>query len=223
MVAHGCGDPPGVEEGIPGREDVSLPEPRATGPVPLEEALEGRRSVRDFRSEPLDLHQVAQLLWAAQGVTGPRGLRSVPSAGALYPLEVHLVVGGVEELEPGVYRFDPDRHTLTHTRSGDRRDELAAAALGQDWMADAPVMILVTALFERTTSIYGERGVRYVHMEVGHAAQNVYLQAVAMGLGTTLVGAFRDDEVRATAGLRSGEAPLGILPVGAPRPEAVSE
>lgn len=217
MVAQGCGDPPGVEEGGPGREDILLPEPRATGPVPLEEAVERRRSVRDFRSDPLDLPQVSQLLWAAQGVTGRGGLRSVPSAGALYPLEVHLVAGRVEELEPGIYRFDPDQHTLSRTRSGDRRDELAAAALDQDWMADAPAMILVTAFFRRTTSVYGERGVRYVHMEVGHAAQNVYLQAAAMELGTTLVGAFRDDEVRGIAGLRSGEAPLGLMPVGAPR------
>lgn len=215
MTANGCEDAPNVRGEA--TDDVTLPEPRTTGPVPLEGAVDGRRSIRDFRPDPLDLPQVAQLLWAAQGVTGPGGLRSVPSAGALHPIAVHLVAGDVEGLEPGIYRYDPDRHTLDRTRSGDRRDELAGASLDQEWMADAPVMILVTAFVRRTTSTYGERGRRYVHMEAGHAAQNVYLQAEAMNLATTLVGAFNDDEVGGIAGLSSEEAPLGLLPVGLPR------
>jgi SagB-type dehydrogenase family enzyme len=197
-------------------QEVRLPEPRTTGPLPVEEAIRRRRSVRDFDGAPLDLRQVSQLLWAAQGITGPGGLRAAPSAGALYPLEIFLVAGGVSGLPAGAYRYVPERHALLLVVTGDRRDSLGRAALRQSWIREAPAAIVVAAVFSRTTGRYGERGRRYVHMEVGHVAQNVYLEALALGLGTTLVGAFDDEAVAAALDLESEERPLGILPVGVP-------
>lgn len=199
------------------RREVKLPEPRTRGHVTVEEAIHARRSVRDFRGDPLDLATVSQLLWATQGMTDGNGLRSVPSAGATYPLEIRLIAGAVEGLSPGVYRYRPHRHALSLVEPGDRRRAVARAALNQGWIADAPITILVAAVFHRTTGRYGERGRQYVHMEVGHAAQNVYLQAVGLGLGTTVVGAFRDGELAGALGLEAGEDPLALLPVGVPR------
>ncbi len=215
MTGQGCSQEP--ERSYDFREEVSLPEPRTSGPVSLEEAIRGRRSVRDFRMDPVNLDQVSQLLWAVQGITDGNGLRAVPSAGATYPLEIYLIVGAVEALAPGVYRYAPERHTLDLLQSGDLREEVAAAALGQSWIAQAPITILVAAVFSRTTGRYGDRGRQYVHMEMGHAAQNAYLQAEALGLGTTMVGAFRDQALAEAAGLLFEEHPLGLLPVGVPR------
>jgi SagB-type dehydrogenase family enzyme len=199
---------------------VALPDPSLDGEVGVEQALAERRSVREFASGPLPLAAVSQLLWAAQGITHPTGLRTAPSAGALYPLEVYLVAGAVSEVVPGVYHYDPQRHRLVLARAGDARAELAEAALQQEWLAQAPATVVLAADFERTARKYGERARRYVHMEVGHAAQNLYLQATALGLGTTMVGAFRDGEVARTLGLPEKARPLGLLPVGKPlRPQ----
>ena len=196
---------------------IDLPEPRRTGEVSVEQALAIRRSVRSFEAKPLPLVAVAQLLWAAQGVSHVRGLRTAPSAGALYPLEIHLVVGAVEGLAPGVYRYDPTRHRVTPTQTGDRRAEIARVALAQAWIAEAPLVLAIAAVPARTARKYGERSERYVAMEVGHAAQNVYLQAVALGLGTTMVGAFHDDRVARVLDLPAGERPMGLMPIGRPR------
>ena len=195
---------------------VSLPEPKRTGDVSLEGALAARRSVRSFAAKSLPLSSVAQLLWAAQGRTHPSGLRAAPSAGALYPLELYLVAGAVSELEAGIYRYEPDRHQLERLRPGDPRSQAARAAVGQDWIADAPAILVLAAVYARTERKYGERAPRYVHMEVGHAAQNVYLQAMALGLGTTMVGAFDDEALSRVLGLPANEAPLALLPVGYP-------
>jgi SagB-type dehydrogenase family enzyme len=157
---------------------------------------------------------VAQLAWAAQGVTETRGRRTAPSAGALYPLELLVVAGSVEGLEPGVYRYRPSGHSLLELTRGDVRAALAAAALGQEWMADAPCVLVLGAVYERTTGKYGARGERYVHIEVGLAAQNTQLQATALGLGSVVVGAFDDGRVRTRLGLGSDERPLALLPVG---------
>jgi SagB-type dehydrogenase family enzyme len=200
-----------------GDGEVVLPEPTLRGEVSVERALALRRSVRAFAPEPLPVSAVSQLLWAAQGLTDPAGLRAAPSAGALYPLEVHLVVGAVSGLRPGVYRYQPRRHRLVLGPEGDSRAAVAEAALGQDWMAGAPAIVLLAAVYQRTARKYGERAVRYVHMEVGHAAQNLYLQAGALGLGTTMVGAFRDDELARVLALPREAAPLALLPVGRPR------
>jgi len=193
---------------------IRLPEPRAAGPTSIEEALRRRRSLREFGRAGLTLAEVAQLLWAAQGRTSADGRRTAPSAGALYPLEILLVAGRVDGLAPGVYRYRPSDHALEQTIQGDRRKALAEAALGQDWAASAPALLVVAAVHERTGRKYGARADRYVAIEAGAAAQNVALQAVALGLGSVVVGAFDDAEVARLAGLAAGERPLAILPVG---------
>ena len=193
---------------------IVLPNPASSGALPVETALRSRRSVRDFAPEPLKLAEVSQLLWAAQGITGPGGTRTAPSAGALYPLELYLVAGNVSALAKGVYRYQPPGHSLIRVTDGDQRAALAAAALGQRWVSDAAAVIVVAADYGRTTRKYGQRGMRYVHMEAGHTAQNIQLQAVALNLGTVVVGAFDDDQVKQSVGLSGAEQPLCILPVG---------
>ena len=197
--------------------EVQLPRPSTTGSLSLEEAIQRRRSVREFTSDSLGLAAVSQLLWAAQGISDDRGLRTVPSAGALYPLEVLVVAGAVKGLPAGIYRYRPLGHRLERVRQGDHRREIARGALDQRWIAEAPMTILVVAVPSRTRARYGARAERYVHMEVGHAAQNLYLQAEALELGTTVVGAFREDAITATAALRPDESPMILLPVGVPR------
>jgi SagB-type dehydrogenase family enzyme len=180
--------------------------------------LLGRRSVRSYRDEPLSLAQIGQLLWAAQGITDPaRGYRTAPSAGALYPLEVYLVAGIVDGLPAGVYRYDSGAHSLTPVKNGDQRIALYEAALRQSAVRDAPAVLVIGGVYERTTGKYGERGLRYVYLEAGHAAQNVLLQAVALGLGAVVIGAFDDDGVRQAAGMSAAEQPLYVVPVGKPR------
>ncbi|MFH0943224.1 MAG: SagB/ThcOx family dehydrogenase [Candidatus Beckwithbacteria bacterium] len=195
-------------------ERIKLPEPKFEGKIPVEKAIRERRSVRDYQDESLSLPEISQLLWAAQGITSPEGLRTVPSAGALYPLEIYLVVGKVEGLPPGVYKYQPKDHQLVKVVEGDKRDQLSQAALNQTWIKEAPVVIVISAVYERTTAKYGERGIRYVYMEVGHAGQNIYLQAVALDLGTVTVGAFSDEQVKALLQMAKEEQPLYLMPVG---------
>uniref|UniRef100_A0A7V3YFT6 SagB/ThcOx family dehydrogenase n=1 Tax=Candidatus Caldatribacterium californiense TaxID=1454726 RepID=A0A7V3YFT6_9BACT len=196
-------------------ERIVLPSPRLDSDTSVEEALLQRRSHRSFARSPLTLPEIAQLLWVAQGVTDrAQGFRTAPSAGALYPLEVYIVTGEVEGLLPGVYRYLPGEHALSRVLEGDRREELYGVALFQRWIREAPVVLVFTAVYERTTRKYGERGIRYVHMEAGHAAQNVYLQAEALGLGTVVVGAFQDEGVKKVLNLPLSEHPLYLMPVG---------
>ncbi|MBC7237377.1 MAG: SagB/ThcOx family dehydrogenase [Chloroflexi bacterium] len=204
------------EPGRPGEAGdlVLLPEPHVMGKISLEEALSARRSIRDYADDPLSLAELAQLLWAAQGITDPRGYRTAPSAGATYPLELYVVVGRVEGLAAGIYHYLPDGHALARVASGDRRAALAGVALGQSWIEEAPVDLVLAAVYERTMQRYGARGRQYVHMEAGHAAQNVYLQAVTLNLGTVVVGAFHDEGVRDVLGLPKEQQPLYIMPVG---------
>lgn len=194
--------------------EIRLPAPQRDGKISLERCLATRRSVRNFRDTPLSLAEVGQLLWAAQGITGGDRFRTAPSAGALYPLEVYLVAGRVEGLEAGVYKYRPERHALLRRAGGDHRRPIAQAALGQESLAEAPVTILFAGVVARTAKRYGERAERYMHMEAGHAGQNVCLQAVALGLGSVPVGAFRDGELKRAAGLDGDEAPLYLFPVG---------
>lgn len=198
-------------------DKIALPTPRYTSTTSVEEAMLKRRSVRDYRRAPLTLAEVSQLLWAAQGITDERGFRTAPSAGATYPLEVYLLVGQVEGLAPGVYRYVPQDLALTLVVEGDRRAALADASLSQAWVRDGAISLVFTAIYERTTDYYGYRGTMYVHMEVGHASQNVYLQAVALGLGTVAVGAFDEGKVKQVLALPERERPLYIMPVGRPR------
>jgi SagB-type dehydrogenase family enzyme len=193
---------------------IVLPEPAHDSDVSLEQALLERRSVRTFKEGALTLKQLAQLLWAAQGITDPSGKRTAPSAGALYPLEVYAVVGNVEGVPPGIYKYKPDSHTLVKVLDGDQRVALSQAAMGQPSVSQGAVDIVITAVYERITSKYGERGIRFVHLEAGHAAQNVCLQVVALKLGTVTTGAFDDDAVKKVLGISGNETPLYIMPVG---------
>lgn len=193
---------------------IALPEPRYASDVSIEQTLLERRSVRRYAAEPLTLGDLSQLLWAAQGITSNRGFRTAPSAGALYPLELYAVIGDVEGLTPGVYSYRPDGHKLVRLIEGDIRGELAGAALGQDFVKEGALTIVFTAVYQRTMVKYGERGIRYVHIEVGHAAQNVCLQAEALGLGVCTVGAFYDGRVSELLNLPDEAEPLYLVPVG---------
>ncbi len=192
---------------------VLLPRLGKTGPLSVEEAILRRRSVRRFRDAPVLLTEVSQLLWAAQGITGEDGVkRAAPSAGAKYPVEIFVVAGKVDDLAAGVYHYLPETHSLEVVRRGDLRSELCDEALSQEWVAAAALNIVIAGVYERTMEKYGERGIRYVHIEVGAISENIYLQAETMGLGTTFVGAFSDDGVKKV--LRIDAEPLGIMPVG---------
>lgn len=193
---------------------IDLPSPTFESGVSVEEALTRRRSLRRFADAPLTLAEAGQLLWAAQGVTHSAGYRTAPSAGALYPLELFLVAGAVTDLPPGTYRYLPREHDLVRVREGDQRPALTAGALGQGMLGKAPATLVFCAVYDRITAKYDERGVRYAHMEAGHAAQNVHLQAVALGLGSVPVGAFREDDVRSAIGAEADEAPVYLAPVG---------
>ena len=195
---------------------ILLSRPEVEIGMPVERTLATRRSIRDFSDEPLSLAQVSQLLWAAQGQTSPEGYRAAPSAGALYPLDAYLAAGEVAGLAAGVYLYDPRDHALEGIAPLDRRRQLSDAALGQGWIRRAAAVIVLAAVYRRTTRKYGERGHRYVHMEAGHAAQNVYLQAASLGLGTTTVGAFYDERIRAVLELPRAAEPLCLLPIGRP-------
>ncbi|MHC1728291.1 MAG: SagB/ThcOx family dehydrogenase [Syntrophobacteraceae bacterium] len=196
------------------RVTIKLPQPVYDGKMSIESALLARRSIRSFKDEPLTVSDVSQLLWAAQGVTRRGGYRTCPSAGALYPLELQLVAGNVDGLSPGIYNYRPDKHELVQNGNEDLRRRLAEAALGQSVIAHAPVTIAICAVYERIRRKYGERGIRYVFMEAGHAAQNVHLQAVPLNLGTVVIGAFHDDKVKEALGLAAHEDPLYLMPVG---------
>jgi SagB-type dehydrogenase family enzyme len=154
---------------------------------------------------------------AAQGITSEaRSYRAAPSAGATYPLEIYVATGRVNRLRPGLYRYVPADHSLLLVSEGDLREELAAAALNQQMLRNAPVSFIIAADYERTAGRYGERAERYVHIEVGHAAQNLNLQAISLGLGSVMVGAFNDSNIKSIMKFPDNEDPLYILPVGRP-------
>jgi SagB-type dehydrogenase family enzyme len=195
-------------------EMIKLPSPVFSSSTTIEEALLKRRSIREYKNEPLSLEQLSQLLWAAQGITDKEGKRTAPSAGALYGLEVYAAVSNVKNLDPGFYRYDPHTHSLSKKIARDVKKNISSAALGQSCINQAAVNIVIAGVYDRIKFKYGERGIRYTHMEAGHAAQNVFLQAVSLKLGTVVVGAFRDDDLRKELKLPSKETPLYIMPVG---------
>lgn len=197
-------------------EAVKLPSPATTGGMPLTEALVARRTVRHFASRPLNLAQVSQLLWEADGISDRRGLRTSPSAGATYPLDLYLVVGerGVTDLTAGVYHYEGAAQALMPVARADFSNAVARACLNQAWMTEAPVMVVITGEYRRCTARYGERGIRYTHMEAGNVSQNVFLAAEAMGLGAGIVGAFEDKALAQVLKLPPAHEPLLVMPVG---------
>lgn len=193
---------------------ITLPTPAVTGKQSLEALLQQRRSVREYPDAALSLTQVGQLLWAAQGITRVGGYRTAPSAGALYPLELYVVASRVDGLAKGIYHYQPKDHALVKTAEEDVREALAEAALSQSSVEQAAAVIVFTAIYARTAKKYGERAARYVHIEVGHAAENLFLQVEALGLATVVVGAFHDAEVSKVLHLPENEEPLLLMPIG---------
>jgi SagB-type dehydrogenase family enzyme len=194
-----------------GEKIIELPEPLLKGAMSFEEALAARRSVRDFANERLTEKELSQLLWSAQGITRSWGGRTAPSAGALYPIEMYIV------LPEGLFRYVAKGHKLVMISDQNLIRPLAAAALGQECVRHAPAVIVMTAVYERTERKYGQRGERYVKMEVGHAAENILIQAVSLGLGAVPIGAFYDDRVSRALNLPDNHKPLYLIPVGRER------
>ena len=181
----------------PGSKIIKLPKHAHRG-IPLEEAIEKRRSVRNYSGKLLTLSQLSQLLFSAQGITGKlydQPLRTAPSAGALYPIEVYVIANDVEGLPHGIYHYAVLNHSLELVKSGDFRKEITAAGLEQEMLGDADVTFVLSAVFDRVRHKYGERGFRYAYIEAGHISQNIYLQSVSLGLGSVSIGAFLDEEI----------------------------
>jgi len=198
-------------ETIMAKDLIILPEPKKQGEISVEECIARRRSIRNFRKENLSVEQISQILWSAQGITDPeRKFRSAPSAGALYPMELYLLSSN------GVFHYLPESHKLEKISNKDLRQELSDAAWGQNFISDAGISIIICAVYGRTTWRYGQRGIRYVDMEAGHIAQNIHLQAVALGLGSVPVGAFSDEKVKNLLNLPKDHQPIYIIPVGYP-------
>jgi SagB-type dehydrogenase family enzyme len=191
--------------------EIKLPEPIKSGRVSVEEAILSRRSERNFIQKDLDWSDIGQLLWAAQGITAKRGgfaLRSAPSAGALYPMEIYLLS------KDGLFHYLPQGHRLEVLGENDLRYPLAKAALGQSSVAQAPIDIVICAVYQRVTGKYGKRGIRFVDIEAGHVAQNVHLEAVALGLGSVPIGAFSEEKVKEILSLPLEQEPIYIIPIG---------
>jgi len=193
-------------------EGGELPEPRKDSDTSIEETLQNRRSIRTYSGEALTLGEVSQLLWSAQGITSPKGFRTAPSAAAAYTLETWLIAGDVDSLIEGVYRYQPAGHKLIKVLDGDYRAQLTRSSAGRYFVEGGAIYILFTGVYRRIGA--SDEGKKYVHMEVGHAAQNVYLQAVALGLGTVVNGGIDSDSIRDILKLPVNEEPLYFMPVG---------
>ncbi|MDJ0687064.1 MAG: SagB/ThcOx family dehydrogenase [Xenococcaceae cyanobacterium MO_188.B32] len=191
---------------------IKLPSPQLEGSLSLESALAQRRSLREFERRELTLAEIGQILWAAQGITDYlEGRRTAPSAGALYPLEVYLANS------QGVFHYRPINHLLVQKIEADVRQQLRQTTPDQGWIEEAPCLFAIAGIYERTTGKYGNRGIRYVHLEAGHVAQNILLQAVALGLGGVTVAAFKQLPVAQILDLREREKVLYLIPVGQPQ------
>jgi SagB-type dehydrogenase family enzyme len=190
---------------------IALPAPVVSGRMALETALAQRRSLRDFSAEPLSREDLSQLLWAAQGITSPDGRRTAPSAGALYALEVYVA------WSDGFYHYAPAGHELEMRMEADLRPTLYWAAQCRSFLRDAAAVFVITAVYARIEHKYGrERSPLYVHLEAGHAAQNLLLEAVSLGLGGVPVGGFYDDQVKMALPLSPHEWPVYLIGVGHP-------
>ena len=192
-------------------QEILLPEPQLEGAISLEEALFSRRSIREFQDRDIEIEKISQLLWAAQGITKKnQGFRTAPSAGALYPLDVFIFK------KDGLFHYIPAENVLKMMSMEDLRKRLYETCLYQGSVAEGDINIVLTAVYERTTVKYGERGIRYVHLEAGHACQNILLQAVALELGAVPIGAFEESKIIELMKLPGGYVPLYVIPVGYP-------
>ena len=199
-------------------ETISLPIPHTKKTMTLSEAISKRRSWRNYKNEPVSLEDLSHLLWTAQGITDQENkFRAAPSAGALYPLELYVVVGNITNLVPGIYHYLPDSHSLIKISDGDKRSELFGAALSQEPVAQAPATIVFTADFNRTTKKYGQKGKQFVFVEVGHAAENICLSAIALNLASITIGSFDIYTVKEIVPMADDEFPLYLLPIGKPK------
>jgi SagB-type dehydrogenase family enzyme len=189
------------------RDVVKLPPPRTTGGMSLDHTLAARRSVREFLPTPLTWSEIGQLLWAAQGITHDEGKRTAPSAGATYPLELYVATA------EGLFHYRPDGHSVARVAARDVRREIQQAAGDQDAL-EAPAIFAFAAVPARTAARYGERATRYVQIEIGHAGQNLLLEAAALGLGAVPMGAFSDADLHRVLGLPRDQAILYLVPVG---------
>jgi SagB-type dehydrogenase family enzyme len=192
---------------------VVLPAPKTDGTCSLERALQERRSLRAPAATPLTLEEIGQLCWAAQGVTDDKGHRTAPSAMASYPLELYVLAGAVTDLAPGFYHYEPGKHSLTLLAPGDRRTEFDEKAVGQGWAAKAPAIFVISGVAGKMTRMK-ERSSQFMWTEAGLAAQGFFLEATALGLGSTYVGGFDPPAARSVLGLPDGEDVLAVLPVG---------
>jgi len=203
---------------------IPLPLPCTDGTVSVEATLHNRRSTRSYLVQPLTLSEVSQLLWAAYGITktfegAPAfvrgGFRTAPSAGARFPLELYLAAFDVTGLPAGIYWYNSEKHELVRIADGDSRKEVSEAAFNQSQFETAAAAIVYSAVYERTMVKYGQRGRdRYVCMDLGHSAENVYLQACALKIGTCAIGAFTDLWLKKAVGMTRAEEPLYIMPLG---------
>jgi SagB-type dehydrogenase family enzyme len=212
-------DPPGIKN-YSGLPKVSLPKPDFNG-MSLEDTVKKRRSVRNYSKKPVDMASLSQLLFSAQGITGETygtKLRTAPSAGALYPIELYVFVHDVEGLKQGLYHYSPFDHSLTRLKEGNLRKAVMNAGLRQEMLKDANLVFALSAVPARTTWKYGQRGYRYIYMESGHIAENILLQAVSLGLGAVPVGAFLDKELDRLLGIDGkSEISLFLVAVGTVR------
>jgi SagB-type dehydrogenase family enzyme len=196
---------------------IALPKPRTTSKLCVEEALRKRRTVRSYLRQPLNLAEISQLLWAAQGLTDRDGNRTAPSAGQTHPIEVYLAAWNVEDLPPGIYHYVPRGHGLERLSDREVKAELAEASSGQEWIADGAAVFVLVGVPERARELLGDRCTRMVHMEAGHVSENIFLQSLALRLGNAFVGRFEEEKVRAIIGLPESELPLALMPVGRKR------
>jgi SagB-type dehydrogenase family enzyme len=195
---------------------ITLPQPKTDGGMSVEKALLERRSIRSFRNESLTLDEISQLCWAAQGITDDKGHRTSPSAMATYPLEVYLLAGNVTNLPAGIYHYSPQGHNLTLLSKGNKIPELFNSSRGgrEDWRKGSPAVFIITGVFERTDKVPGQDLSRFVYIEAGTSAENLLLEVVSLGLGSTYTAGFDENKTKEYLGLSLGEEPIGVLPVG---------
>jgi len=201
-------------------KDIVLPGPSFKSDKNFEKVLRNRRTKRIYSERELNKLILSQLLWAAQGISDEnRKFRTAPSAGALYPLEIYFIIQnkGCKELVNGLYRYIPEGHRIRLIKSGNLSSSLGEVGYSQDFFSESPICFIITAVPIRTTKKYGERGYRYIYIEVGHVGQNIQLQGVSLGLSVGIAGAFRDNKLKNLLGLDKNEIPLYLMPVGYPK------